>query len=368
MPSPVLGILTLYLNDKKHLEEKKIYERMITEGERLGLDVYVFTPSDVNSSKEMIHTLMYLPEQNRWIRKWRPFPDLIFDRCRIQRGERFQELLRFRKKYADLLFLNRPLRNKWTLHQALNKKALFRPFLLDTKIYSSAADVKLMLKSHKLLYLKPINGTGGRGILRIERIEKNTGTVLVQGRDQHRRIISPKKIRSEQLPSLLHKIDHTGSRYLIQEGVQLKLPSGRVHDYRMLVQKNRNGEWEYTGCAGRIGADKSVTSNLHGGGSAAEMNELLSRWIADSEKRSEARDTAEKFGIEVAKYLEKTYGTLCELALDLAIDHNGRIYLLEVNPKPAREVFAKIGQDEVYRQAIIKPLEYSLWLYKQKKK
>ncbi|WP_211746803.1 YheC/YheD family protein [Paenibacillus sp. Marseille-Q4541] len=367
MPSPVLGILTLYLNENKYLEEKKIYEKMIEEGEKLGIDVYVFTPSEVNSSKEMIYALMYLPEQKRWIQKWRPFPDLIFDRCRIQRGERFQELLRFRRKYAHLLFLNRPLRNKWTIHQVLNKKAMFRPFLLDTKMYQNSTDVKTMLKSHKLIYMKPINGTGGRGILRIERVAKDPNTLLIQGRDQDRNIISPKRIRSENLSTFL-KNCHMGSRYIIQEGVQLKLPNGRVHDYRMLVQKNKNGEWEFTGCAGRIGAERSVTSNLHGGGIAAEMNDLLSKWIADPEKRNDVRDTAKEFGVEVAKYLEKTYGVLCELALDLAIDKNGRIFLIEVNPKPAREVFAKIGQDEVYHQAIIKPLEYSLWLYKQKKK
>lgn len=367
MPSPVLGILTLYLNDKKYLEEKKVYERMIEEGTQLGIDVYVFTPSDVNSSKELIHALMYLPDQNRWIRKWRSFPDMIFDRCRIQRGERFQELLRFRKKYAHLLFLNRPLRNKWTLHQVLNKKGLFRPFLLDTKLYRNTADVKSMLKKHRLLYLKPINGTGGRGILRIERTSKDSNILLVQGRDQQRRIISPRKIQTERLSTLLPRED-MGTNYIIQEGVQLKLPNGRVHDYRMLVQKNRHGNWECTGCAGRIGAERSVTSNLHGGGRAAEMNELLSSWIPSPEKRGEIRETAEEFGIEIAKYLEKTYGDLCELALDLAIDKNGRIYLIEVNPKPAREVFIEIGQDEVYRQAIIKPLEYSMWLYDQKKK
>lgn len=44
MSQPVLGILTLYLNDRKVLEERHIYERMITEGRKLGLDVYVFTP------------------------------------------------------------------------------------------------------------------------------------------------------------------------------------------------------------------------------------------------------------------------------------------------------------------------------------
>ena len=55
-----------------------------------------------------------------------------------------------------------------------------------------------------------------------------------------------------------------------------------------------------------------------------------------------------------------------ELALDLAIDREGRIYVLEVNPKPAREVFARSGDSETYRKALLRPLEYALWVYKNK--
>ncbi|MCM3783226.1 YheC/YheD family protein [Neobacillus mesonae] len=363
MPSPVLGILTLYLNDKKQLEERKIYERMTQEGERLGLDIYVFTPSDVHPSKEMIRALIYEPEGKRWTRKWRRFPDMIFDRCRIQRSARFEELRNFRHKYSHLLFLNRPLRNKWTIHQILKMKQKFRPYLLDTRLYQNSTDLKLMLKKHRLLYIKPINGTGGRGILRIERVAKN-GILLIQGRDHKRRIIEPRRLHYSQLPKFLHDWD-VKNRYIIQQGVQLQLPNGRVHDYRMLVQKNQDGAWEFTGCAGRIGGHRSITSNLHGGGTAIEMNELLSQWIDDENKRAEVSITVETFGIEVAKYLEATYGALCELALDIAIDKNGDLFLIEVNPKPAREVFAQIGQSEVYTKAIVKPLEYSIWLYNQ---
>lgn len=43
MPEPVLGILTLYLNDAKQLEEKSVYRRMIIEGSLIGLDVFVLT-------------------------------------------------------------------------------------------------------------------------------------------------------------------------------------------------------------------------------------------------------------------------------------------------------------------------------------
>jgi hypothetical protein len=50
----------------------------------------------------------------------------------------------------------------------------------------------------------------------------------------------------------------------------------------------------------------------------------------------------------------------------LAIDKDGRIFLLEVNPKPAREVFARIGERSIYYKAITQPLEYALWVYRNR--
>lgn len=362
MSQPVLGILTLYLNDKKQLEERHIYQRMITEGQKIGLDVYVFTPMDVHDNKKMIHALIYDSKKRSWSRQWRSFPNMIFDRCRIQRTHRFEQLKRFRSRYAHLNYLNRPLRDKWTVYQLMLRKSKFRAHLPKTFLLQSASDAFKLLNEYPSIYVKPINGTGGRGIVRVEKLGKDL--YLIQGRKQNRSIIPAQKLHKSRLGTFLANWKGSG-RFLVQQGIQIKLPNGRVHDYRMLVQKNGRGEWEVTGCAGRIGAPRSVTSNLHGGGRAVSMGALLAQSISGDEKRKEVRRTAEKLSLEVAAYLENSIGALCELALDLAIDRNGHVYLLEVNPKPAREVFIQSGDIEVYRRAIIKPLEYALWMHKR---
>ncbi|ETT35685.1 endospore coat-associated protein yheC, partial [Paenibacillus sp. FSL R7-269] len=46
-----------------------------------------------------------------------------------------------------------------------------------------------MLKSSPVVYVKPINGTGGRGILRIERQREGKSLFDIQGRRQSRQII-----------------------------------------------------------------------------------------------------------------------------------------------------------------------------------
>ncbi|GIP27865.1 endospore coat-associated protein YheC [Paenibacillus sp. J23TS9] len=364
MPIPVLGILTLYMNEQKHLEEKPVYQKMIIEGRKVGLDVFVFTPMDVNESKQKIYALEYDAKKGTWGRSWRSFPHMIYDRCRIQKGYRFTQLLQFRRRYSHLLFLNRPLRNKWTIYEVLSRKPEFKKYLPETHLYHGFTDAHQMLKRKPVIFLKPINGTGGRGILRIERLKENS-QYYIQGRNQQRKIIAPQKIHASRLGSVLHSWNMK-DRYLVQEGIPIDLPDGRVHDYRMLVQKNREGIWQLTGIAGRVGAPRSITSNLHGGGHAVTMNSILDKWIEDAENRQKVEKRAEKLGIGVAAFLEGQYGALCELALDLAINKKGHIYLLEVNPKPAREVFSQIGDADMYRQAIVRPLEYAVWLYGQR--
>ncbi|NGM83054.1 YheC/YheD family protein [Paenibacillus sp. 7124] len=365
MSQPVLGILTLYLNNARQLEEKQVYRRMIVEGKQIGLDVFVFTPMDVDNVKQRIYALVFDPAKGEWSRKWRSFPDMIYDRCRIQRSVRFQQLLQFRSRYNHLTFLNRPLRNKWTIHQTFSQKGRFRQHLPDTLLYQSSADLHRMLRANPVVYIKPSNGTGGRGILRIERLKGERSMFDIQGRRLNRRIIQPRRVSLSRLESIVRQWC-IGGRFLVQQGIPLRLPGGRFHDYRMLVQKNSQGNWAMTGIAGRVGAARSVTSNLHGGGHAIRAEILLKQWLGSEEKAAKTIQTAEKLGTDAAAYLEDSFSDLCELALDLAIDREGRIYVLEVNPKPAREVFSRAGDKETYRKALRRPLEYALWIYRTK--
>ena len=98
--------------------------------------------------------------------------------------------------------------------------------------------------------------------------------VSIEGRDKNRRIFGPQQVTKKELSQLVNQWSFA-NRYLLQQGLQLYLKNGRVHDFRVLIQKNGNGAWEVTGGAGRIGADRSITSNLHGGGEAVPMMPLL---------------------------------------------------------------------------------------------
>ncbi|WP_274364912.1 YheC/YheD family protein [Paenibacillus thermotolerans] len=358
MTAMTLGVMALYLNGKR-IEELPYFRRLLTEAERMGIDAYLFTPEDVNDGRRRILAHVYDTRRRAWLRKWRELPDVVFDRCRYQNTPRFRKLREFRAKYGDLLYLNRPLANKWAIHQLLSKDEKIRKWLPDTEAFKPE-ELGKFTRRHRIVFVKPVNGTGGRGVICIKRIGKDQ--YAVRGRDRRRQIISPRVTTLSGVTALLKHHGLT-EKCLIQQGIDLRLPNGRVHDYRMLVQKNGEGEWEVTGCAGRVGPDRSVTSNIHGGGRAVTMNRLLHETFPDSNKAAAVKSEMESLSLQVVRKLESHFKDMCELALDIAVDRKGHLWLLEVNPKPGREVFRQVGERETYRNAIVRPLEYAKHLY-----
>lgn len=361
MPNPTLGVMALYLTGSK-LEEPAFYRKLSQAGTRLGLDVIVFTPEDVNEDSRTVRAFVWNPSAAKWDRKNVPFPDIIYDRCRFQRTYRFQLLRRFRSQYPDLRYMSRPLVHKWTMHQILSKNRSIRPYLPETEPFLTVKALQRMVERFGLVYVKPIDGTGGRGILRIEKID--SGLYRVQGRNRDRSIIRPFTVSPSRLAARLNGWK-PGRSFLLQQGIRITLEDGRVHDYRLLIQKNGSGEWEVTGCAGRIGAARSITSNLHGGGTAATADSLLSRRFGKADRIRSIRDDMDRLAHLVARHVENQFGSMCELALDLAVDEKGRVWLLEINPKPSREVFNRIGEKDTYRKAVIRPLEYAQYMLRR---
>ncbi|UUZ80598.1 hypothetical protein LJK88_38020 [Paenibacillus sp. P26] len=157
-----LGVLAMYLEGRK-LEELAFYRKLCIFGKKLGLEIVVFTPDDVDEAKGRIHALTYRPADGRWVRKWTGFPSLIYDRRRYHGASNFRKLSGFRKKYVKLTYLSRPLANKWTVHQRLAEDEKIAPYLPVTIHYNSTKDLTKMLKQFPVLFMKPKSGTGGRG-------------------------------------------------------------------------------------------------------------------------------------------------------------------------------------------------------------
>lgn len=367
LAQPALGVLTLYnSNGTLDAEELAYFRSLVLQGSQLGLDVFVFTPEDASSGApagKPIHAHVYDSSERRWRRERRDWPDAVYDRCRAQRSPRFGQMRRFRAAHPELRFLNHPLSSKWGNHLVLERHGGIRPHLPHTRLFRGVRDLTEFTGRYPVVYLKPVNGSGGCGIARFSRTDG--GSLTLTGRDPSRRMISPARGTPAVLAGRLAGWG-IARRYLIQQGIPIELADGRVHDYRLLIQKDGQGSWQMTGIAGRIGGKGSATSNLHGGGEAAAMAALLARRGFPDKRIAAIRSVMEQLARDTAAALERRFGRLCELALDLAVDPDGGVWLLEVNPKPSREVFKRIGDTAAYRTALRRPLEYALYAIRRK--
>ncbi|PSK04074.1 YheC/YheD family protein, partial [Brevibacillus sp. NRRL NRS-603] len=99
------------------------------------------------------------------------------------------------------------------------------------------------------------------------------------------------------------------------------------------------------------------------GGKAIPVSVFLRPRFGE-ERTAQIVHDCEQLAFQTAETLEDHFGRMVEFGLDIGIDVEGRAWLIEVNPKPAREIFREMGATEQYKNAITRPLEYAIYLGK----
>jgi glutathione synthase/RimK-type ligase-like ATP-grasp enzyme len=351
MKKPTIGILTW--REGKKFAEPAYFRRLIRAGNELGCSVFLFAPHDVLASGRQVRG--HIPNgPGSWQARLFPRPDVVIDRYRYTPSDHFKRYVSFRKQNR-FLYANNRLANKWRVHEVLWRDQRMHRWLPEAMLYNHT-NLQKMLGRHPLLYLKPLNGTGGRGILRLE---KTGAGFHLLGRDKQR---AKRSVVIRQMPALLRYIDRwVNEKFIVQQGLRLNLIPNRTVDMRLLIQKNGAGAWSITGCGIRVGGERSATSNLHGGGKAISAQTFLSPRFGEERTREILHD-CHQLAHQTAETIENHFGRMIELGLDIGIDVNGRAWLIEVNPKPGREIFKEMGAFDLYRQAIRNPIEYAIHL------
>ncbi|WP_134682806.1 YheC/YheD family endospore coat-associated protein [Brevibacillus migulae] len=349
---PIIGILTLH--SKKPFEEPAFFRSLLKEGERLGAIVYLFSPKDVLAAERKITGFVYT---DKWVQKTFPWPDIVIDRHHYLSKSAAELEPYFTLRQQSLFrFANHFLPDKLRLHGMLMHADFLRPRLPETLAYSPQ-ELQRMLEKHEMVYLKPLKGTGGRGIVRLE---MKNGNFLFHSRNRNRLMKHGKISSWNRLFEWLERWVSDGE-FLIQQGLQLDIVSRHIADMRLLMQKDEQGMWRITGHGMRIGSKKSPTSNLHGGGRGILTHKILLP-LFGHERVEAIVSECFTLAFETAKTIEDNCGPMMELGLDIGIDRQGAVWLIEVNAMPARNLFKQMGQEHLYRLAVRRPLQYALFL------
>ncbi|HLT59521.1 MAG: YheC/YheD family protein [Limnochordales bacterium] len=335
------------------------FRRLIRLGRELHMVVYVFAPGDVHRAMGAVAGWTWLDGRG-WARRLFPLPHVLYDRGFVTAPVlRLQRWLRNR---VGVQQFNSLVGSKWWVYRLMARMPDLAPYVPETRVLRTTADLLLMVRRHGTVYVKAAGGGKGIGIWVIS--ANRMGGFNYRYTDGQARI---HRGRTAQLGAIVHHLlGRPRQPWLIQPRVDLARWRGRIFDVRVLVQRDGYGQWCVTGTGARIGRPGSIISNLYGGGDAWPLEPVLVESLGMSWPEATAlRARVEDIALRVARAIDaacRRTGHVGELGIDIGIDRAGRLWFFEANSRTGRNLFRQAGLRDSSRLADRRPLEFALHL------
>lgn len=316
-----------------------------------GIFFYCFRLDHIDWENENVEANYFNPQNNAWESKPLPFPQVLYDMATYpldkEKRKIAKEANRLLRKIPDLQPIN-AIRyfGKWETYKAIAFFDNAKNCVPYTEQLTPLT-LKKFLKQDKPCFIKSNYGSYGKEVFRVEKEGKqyycSTGGKKVEKWSFH------------NIASLYSFIkDELGDNCIIQEAVKLNKINDHIFDMRVLAQKNLYGKWMISSVNCRIAAKGAVVTNYAAGaqevivGPDNEMPHPLLSW-----------DKIRGLSCDVLLALEATFGNLGEVGLDVALDEDGKLWLLEANSKPNTIGYNEVASEELLSQVHGLPLDYA---------
>jgi hypothetical protein len=313
-------------------EKSRLFKEMVEYGKKQNISIYFFFARDVEWKRKRIRGFVWTGRQ--WRRGLFPFPDIIYNRIRfrnIESQSQVKQLLRQFERDPSIYLFNSRFLNKWEVYKALRIRKSTAKWLPETVRFNRKS-LNTMVKKYPAVFLKYSYGSLGKGIIKVKRLPDGQFAYAVakKGGTNWKKCSSP--------DSLYRQLGYlSGNAYLVQRGIDLAKYKGQIFDLRTQFQKNGQGEWVLTGVAVRVAGKNRFVTHIPNGGRAASYNGVMNEVFGlTSLTRQQVNEQLEEIRAQVPTLLEKELRlSLAVLSLDIGVDKNGRIWIIEINSKPA---------------------------------
>jgi len=312
---------------------------MIGMGENLPVRIFIFSPNGWKSNSPAIKAYTYENATWKCISN-KKIPQLIYDRFTAKaagENQAYTRLVMYLTKnkftFCNPLPMANLMRNKLQFHQFLVENDI--PTLHGFSIEDATNPlIDKWFEYNDTIYIKPIEGSGGKGISLI--INQNSNYYLKTSSGTN-------KIEKDKLMAILHKTFESNS-YFIQPKARTRNYKGAPYDIRVLIQNDGNDNYLVTGMAVRLGQINSWVSNLDAGGRGVALDELQNHFIDDfGLTTDQLKDKIESICKACSNALVQYSGRYAEIALDILLTDDYGPLIIEGNSKPARWIFNSIA-------------------------
>lgn len=359
---PFVGVLALRSRRGPRYGEHEPFFRSLTRiGPRLGVAAFMFGPRDVDWSRRQVYGYTHVGAgpARRWRRAVYPLPDVVYDRIQTRRAEYRPKFAAFRERLSRSVpawFNQTGFFDKWRMHVELSRNERLRRYLPETALYGGLHDLERFLSAYRTVYVKPVGGSLGLGIIRLQR----TAHGFVAAHQPGETLLIHRAPTVRELARIVARLTRRGP-YVIQQGLPLARWNGRPFDVRILMQRTTGGAWTLTKMFSRITAPGRFTANLTRGGQGCRIGLLLRRVYG--KRHAALHRSLQEAGFEIAREIEGSVpGVVGELGLDLGLDRRGRIWLIEVNSKPFLQMTREAGSARTLSLSVQRPLRFAKFL------
>ncbi len=312
-----------------------------------NIKIFAFTPKDVLWKEKRILGLTF--QNGVWIEKKMPFPNVVHNRCYSRSSVTLHRLEKYIGKNKCFNIVT--AFNKWTLHTILSTSE-FHSLLPQTFLYGTK-DITEFIKEHNILFLKPIHGSRGISVYRLQSMPTNEINISMHSIAPTYICRAYENIQEKLVPLI------GVTPYLVQQGIQMKPLDGQQFDMRVLVQKNIQGIWTVSSTVSRITHpdyfNTSACQSVH------MTSEILPR-LYPHVTVAAIIQTLHDASIKIAALVERSIGLLGELCIDFALDTSDKIWIIELNGRPQKSIYSEIAGFPFKQQIYGKPIEYAYFL------
>lgn len=355
LPSaPLIGILAADGYNRFYGNQQNFAD-LIRTGWEQGVQIVVITPNGVRENDWCSgFTLDKHSKQNRWLHARFPLPPIIYNRIpnrKIEKKPYVQMTIQKLLNSEHVYLFNPFFFDKWTFFKHMQESEQLRSFLPETALFDSPSTLTHMLKQHQDLYIKPIEGKAGIGMMRLRIVPQGFELIHQTPKEKKKRILR----RFSTCYQLIRRYIQQ-KPYLIQQTIPLATYKGQPFDIRMLLQKDETGEWQVTGMGVRIAGKEAISTHVPMGGRIAHFKDVITSNFGENSKI--ITEQLEQTGLEIAKWLERKQGYLLgEMSLDLGIESNQRIWVFEANAKPQ-----KFDEPDIRKRSLLNLIQYARYI------
>lgn len=229
---------------------------------------------------------------------------------------------------------------KWSKHRFLMRPTDLRPALPHTQLMNKQSFYQFLMR-YRSIVVKPSNGSGGTGVMKVTSLGNNRYEVRYGTR---RKTLLGWRTAYHFVRRLAK------GTYIVQQKINLATINGQPFDVRVMLQRNKKRQWVITGILAKIaGPGHFITNIVRSRGRALPLSTAIKRSNVSGVSPQHILNQINRISLKAVHCLQRYY-SLRIVGLDIGIDRNGKVWIIEANFSPDKTYFLRLKDKTMYRR------------------